>query len=53
MYVLPTGWVYCMMATLGVSLLERGRKYQEAIDRLQQLLGAWVGDCMCLIRGVG
>ncbi|GAB4815648.1 hypothetical protein N2152v2_002694 [Parachlorella kessleri] len=42
------GWVYCMMATLGVSLLERGRKYQEAIERLQQLLG---GECCPSRRG--
>ena len=27
------------MATAGVSLLERGKRYQEGIDRLHQLLG--------------
>lgn len=38
------GWVYSAMATTGVSLLERQRRYQEAIDRLHQLLGelGWV-----------
>lgn len=29
------------MATAGVSLLERQKRYQEAIDRLHQLLGMW------------
>jgi len=33
-------WVYTMMATIGVSLLERQRKYVEATDMLRQLLGA-------------
>lgn len=37
------GWVYCAMATAGVSLLERQRCYQAAIDRLHQLLGG----CCC------
>ena len=32
-------WVYTMMATIGVSLLERQRKYVEATDMLRQLLG--------------
>ena len=36
---LPAGWVYCMMATAGVSLLERQRRYKEAIERLDMLLG--------------
>ncbi|PRW59254.1 fanconi-associated nuclease 1-like protein isoform X1 [Chlorella sorokiniana] len=40
------GFVYCSMATAGVSLLERQKRYQEAIDRLHQLLG---GAC-CLSR---
>lgn len=35
----PAGFVYCSMATAGVSLLERQKQYQEAIDRLHQLLG--------------
>ncbi len=39
------GWVYCMMATAGVSLLERERRYGEAVERLQQLLG--VCACLC------
>ena len=34
------GWVYTMMATLCVSLLEKQRKYDEAIELLRQLLGA-------------
>ena len=35
-----------MAATAGVSLLERQRRYPEAVGRLEQLLGAglvWVG----------
>ena len=36
----PLGWVYCGMATVGVSLLERQRRHQDAVDRLRQLLGA-------------
>lgn len=35
----PAGFVYCSMATAGVSLLERQKRYQEAIDRLHQMLG--------------
>ena len=31
------------MATAGVSLLERQRRYQDAVERLQMLLGGWVG----------
>ncbi|KFM28553.1 Fanconi-associated nuclease 1-like protein [Auxenochlorella protothecoides] len=34
-----TGWVHCLMATAGVSLLEKKREYVLAIERLQQLLG--------------
>lgn len=33
-------WVYTIMMTLGVSLLEKQRKYAEATDLLRQLLGA-------------
>ena len=33
------GWVHVMMATTGVSLLERQRRFLDAADRLQQLLG--------------
>ncbi|KAL6769540.1 hypothetical protein ACKKBG_A31395 [Auxenochlorella protothecoides x Auxenochlorella symbiontica] len=33
------GWVHCLMATAGVSLLEKKREYVLAIERLQQLLG--------------
>lgn len=35
----PAGWVYCMMATVGVSLLERQQRYKDAVARLEQLLG--------------
>ncbi len=35
----PAGWVYCMMATVGVSLLERQQRYKDAVTRLEQLLG--------------
>ncbi len=38
-------WVYTMMATIGVSLLERQRKYVEATDMLRQLLGAIIMPC--------
>ena len=37
------GEVYCTMATAGVSLLERQRRYQDAVERLQMLLGGWAG----------
>lgn len=34
------GWVFCAMATAGVSLLEKQRRYGEACDCLRLLLGA-------------
>lgn len=40
-------WVYTMMMTLGVSLLEKQRKYAEATDLLRQLLGAHL-PCLLL-----
>jgi fanconi-associated nuclease 1 len=43
------GWVYCQMATVGVSLLERRREHRAAADRLQQLLG---GACCPSRRGL-
>ncbi len=33
------GWLATMMATAGVSLLERRKEYAHAVERLQQLLG--------------
>lgn len=39
-------WVYCLMATAGVSLLERQKRFKEAVERLQQLLGG----CFCNYR---
>lgn len=41
----PAGWVYCMIGTVGVSLLEQQRNYKEAVSRLQLLLGVllWAG----------
>lgn len=42
------GWVYCMMAIAGVSLLEQQRAYKEAVERLEQLLG---GRCCPTRRG--
>lgn len=33
-------WVHVCMATAGVSLLEKRRRYSEACDILRQLLGA-------------
>jgi fanconi-associated nuclease 1 len=41
-------WIYCMMATAGVSYLEQNRRYTEAVERLQQLLG---GNCCPNRRG--
>jgi Fanconi-associated nuclease 1 len=32
-------WIYCVMATVGVGMLERKKEYRLAIERLQQLLG--------------
>lgn len=32
-------WIYCIMATVGVGILERKKEYKLAIERLQQLLG--------------
>lgn len=42
------GWVYCLMGTAGISLLERQKSYREAVERLQQLLG---GHCCPSKRG--
>ncbi len=33
------GWIYAAMATAGVSLLEKQRRYEEAAAELRQLLG--------------
>jgi Fanconi-associated nuclease 1 len=41
-------WVYCMMATAGVSILEKQKRYRDAAERLQQLLG---GNCCPSRRG--
>lgn len=32
-------WVYTVMATIGIGILERKKEYKIAIERLQQLLG--------------
>ena len=32
-------WVYAAMATTGVSLMEKRKQWQQAVDLLQQLLG--------------
>lgn len=42
-------WVYCLMATAAISILERQKRFREAIDRLQQLLG---GLCCPSRRGL-
>ena len=34
-------WIYTAMATTAVALLEKQRRYQEATELLQQLLGRW------------
>jgi len=43
-----SAWVYCMMATAGVSILEKQKRFRDAADRLQQLLG---GNCCPSRRG--
>ncbi len=42
-------WVHAGMATVGVSLLEKQRRYEEAVDLLQRLLG---GNCCPSRRGL-
>lgn len=37
------GWVYCTMATMGVDFLEKQKRYKEAVQRLDMLLGEWQG----------
>lgn len=32
-------WIYSVMATIGIGMLERKKEYKPAIERLQQLLG--------------
>ena len=34
-----SAWVYAAMATTGVSLMEKRKQWQSAVDLLQQLLG--------------
>ena len=34
------GWVHCLMGTAGVSLLEKTKRFDQAVERLQQLLGS-------------
>ena len=34
-----SAWVYAAMATTGVSLMEKHKQWQQAVDLLQQLLG--------------
>ena len=34
-----SAWVYAAMATTGVSLMEKRKQWQQAVDLLQQLLG--------------
>lgn len=41
-------WIYCMMATAGVSMLERRKEYKDAVRRLRQLLD---GRCCPSRRG--
>lgn len=43
-----SAWVYCLMATAGVSILEKRKRFRDAADRLQQLLG---GNCCPSRRG--
>lgn len=43
-----SAWVYVQMATVGVALLEKQKKYGEAVERLQCLLG---GNCCPSRRG--
>ena len=32
-------WIYSVMATIGIGMLEKNKQYKAAIERLQQLLG--------------
>jgi len=35
-----SAWVYAAMATTGVSLMEKRKQWQQAVELLQQLLGS-------------
>ncbi len=35
------GWLYAVMATVGVGILERQKAYSTAVERIQQLLGGF------------
>ncbi|KAL3146511.1 hypothetical protein ABBQ32_000762 [Trebouxia sp. C0010 RCD-2024] len=43
-----SAWVYAAMATTGVSLMEKRKQWQQAVDLLQQLLGG-----LCCLRRRG
>ena len=44
-----SAWVYAAMATTGVSLLEKRKQWQEAVELLQQLLGEL---CLTCVQGM-
>lgn len=35
------GWLYAVMATVGIGILEKKKAYRTAVDRIQQLLGGF------------
>lgn len=43
-----SAWVYAAMATTGVSLMEKRKQWQQAVELLQQLLGT-MDPCIVLL----
>ncbi len=43
-----SAWVYAAMATTGVSLMEKRKQWQQAVELLQQLLGT-TKPCIALL----
>ncbi len=44
-----SAWVYAAMATTGVSLMEKRKQWQQAVELLQQLLGT-MQPCIALLK---
>ena len=44
-----SAWVYAAMATTGVSLMEKRKQWQQAVELLQQLLGT-AKPCIVLLE---
>ncbi len=51
-----SAWVYAAMATTGVSLMEKRKQWQQAVELLQQLLGMaesiMCDSSLCLVQYV-